>query len=439
MKNKVQLFCCIVACFCCSNYLFSQSQFEGTWLGVLNSKGYEWNVKLHIGTQEDAKLPEVRISFADWGMFRLATNDLQISKNEIEFNVLWIGAHFKANLKGGVMNITWSEWRDATGTLHMISKEHGLFEREDVTLKTDDGNTLKGTIILPNSDPPYNGMVLTHGSGPDTRITGAYIAKAHLAVENGLAVLIYDKRGAGESTGEGWANLSRLTKDALGMIELMRKHPDINGENVGIGGSSQGAWIAPKAAYLDSKIAFVLAVATPGISVAEQNIYSMTTRIETEETKMFAKKALRALYEFYRTNDQELRKVAIEMINDPTFDLKNNRMFQNLMFAYEGVPEEADLEFWSKAMFEDPLVWWKEITVPVASFSGKDDNNVPTTLSNKLIRASLEDAGNTNFELHLFPNAGHGLSLNNLPDEDWRRMAYGYVSIMGSWFKERAK
>lgn len=114
-------------------------------------------------------------------------------------------------------------------------------------------------------------------------------------------------------------------------------------------------------------------------------------------------------------------------------------MFQNLMFAYEGVPKEADLKFWSKAMFEDPLIWWKEITVPVASFSGKDDNNVPTTLSNKLIRASLENAGNTNFELHLFPKADHGLSLTNLPDGDWRRTAYGYVPIMGSWFKERAK
>ncbi len=429
----------IIVGFSFSTPLFGQSPFEGTWVGILNKKGYEWNVKLHIGSLDKGASHVARISFPDWGMFRLATDSLKISKNEIEFDVLWIDGHFKGVLEAGVLNISWSEWGDAKGSMHRIAKNSDLFRRERVETKTDDGETLIGTIVFPNNDPPFNGMVLTHGSGPDTRTTGAYISKAHLAAEHGLAVLIYDKRGAGESSGSGWSNLSRLTKDALGMVELMRQHKEINEKNVGIGGSSQGAWIAPKAAYSDSDIAFVFTVATPGITPAEQNVYSMETRIESAEDKEFAKEALRYLYEFYRTNDYAMRTRAIEMINEPKHDLKNSNLFQRFTFSNGEIPEESDLGFWSKAMFEDPLVWWKEIKVPVASFSGEDDFNVPTSFSNKLIKACLEESGNPDFELHIFPDADHGLSLNNLEEGDWRRMAEGYVEIMGLWFAKMAQ
>lgn len=440
MKLNIRILICIV---CFSSFVSSisvQRQFSGTWIGeMINEMGYQWNLKLHIDDQNDLTQSTVKISFPDWGMFRLPTSDLNISNNEIEFKVLWLNAHFNGKLEGGVMKITWNEWGDASGSAHRVSKESNLFRRENIVLETDDGEVLKGTIVFPNSAPPYNGMVLTHGSGPDTRETGAYISKAHLAVENGLAVLIYDKRGAGESSGPPWANLSRLTEDALGMVEKLRSHRDIRQEKVGIGGSSQGAWIAPKVAYLDPSIAFVFTVATPGISPAEQNVYSLETRIESKKDQYFAKKALRTLYEYYRTNDTIVRDQAIRMINDSSHNLKNNKTFRNFTFTNGETPQDADLEFWSKAMFDDPLIWWREIKVPVASFSGEDDNNVPSILSNLLIKASLESADNSNFELHIFPNAGHGLSLNNLDDNDWKRLAHGYVSIMGSWFEKMSK
>ena len=84
-------------------------------------------------------------------------------------------------------------------------------------------------------------------------------------------------------------------------------------------------------------------------------------------------------------------------------------------------------------------MWWREITVPVAAFSGEDDLNIPTEYSLAVIEAALKDAGNTHFEIHSYSNAGHGLTFENGPEGDWPRMAPGHVPMMAAWFRKMAK
>lgn len=418
-----------------SLHVSAQTDFEGTWKGELvNEFGYEWSTVLHLGYENDSM--KARISFPDWGMYRLATDSILVSENGISLKVLWLDADFSAELFGNVLQIRLTNWHTASGRMHRSSDSPNFLRRESISYLANDGKTLKGTVVLPDGEPPYVGMVLTHGSGPDTRHTGPYIGKAHLAVEEGMAVLIYDKRGAGESEGSQFNTLDRLSKDAHGMVQILRNHTLIDADKVGIGGISQGAWIAPKVAYEDSTIAFVFSTATPGVTSAEQNVYTLETRIEGQGERQYAKVALRKLYEFYRTNDHEVRGEAVSLIENEKYKLYENEIFRRLMFIGDSpIPEDVDPGFWANAMFEDPLVWWSEIKVPVASFSGEDDKNVPTVFSNKLIEAALQDASNDDYELHLYPNAGHGLTLEYAPGEDWPRMAVGYVEMMGAWFQ----
>jgi len=418
----------------------AQSDWFGTWKGELLRNGFSWNVHLHVGQTSD-KNNVAEISFPDWGMYHLKTDGLILTKNAIEFTVLWIDRDFKATLHGSGLEVVWDNG-DAKGQMYRFDRNPGLFKSEDVSLKTDDGAVLKGTIIFPDAEPPYSGMVLTHGSGPDTRQTGPYIGKAMLAVKQGLAVLVYDKRGAGESTGEGAYKIDRLANDAGGMVELLRSHPMIESSHVGIGGISQGAWVAPKAAFEDPEIAFVFVVAVPGLPPAEQNVYTLETRLmkskASKEKIHYAKKALRTLYEFYRTGNTKYRDKAESLISNPEYNLLNEGQFKRMMFSPEAkVYESIDVQDWA-TMFVDPLMWWREITVPVACFSGEDDLNIPTQYSLSVIEAALIDVGNTHYEIHSYPNAGHGLTLENGPEGDWPRMAPGYVPIMAAWFKKMA-
>ena len=415
---------------------YGQAELMGTWRGEVVRSGYVWNVELRL------KADRAEISFPDWGMFRLRTKDVAVSDKTVSFKILWLGRSMAAELKNGTLDVNWNNG-EGSGKMYRSSSDPGFFEEEPVAVRSFDGAELRGTLFFPKQKGPFRALVLTHGSGPDTRSSGPYISKAMLAVESGLAVLAYDKRGAGMSKGEGAYKIENLSADAHAMVSFLRKHPRIRHDGIGIGGISQGAWVAPKVAYEDPEVAFVFVTATPGVSPAEQNVYSLETRFraagETPEKTEFAKRALRILYEYYRTGDTKYRAEAVRLINDPRYKLGENEIFKRLMFTFgEDIAKTVDVKDWA-TMFVDPLMWWREIRVPVVSFSGADDINVPTSYSNAVITAALTDAGNREFELHLFPGAGHGLTAEDGPEGDWPRMAPGYVPMMADWFRRMAE
>lgn len=416
--------------------VYSQTPLSGTWKGEIVRNGYSWNVEMRLATER------AEISFPDWGMSRLRTEGVAVSENAVSFKILWLDRSLTAELKDGTLDVNWNDG-EGSGKMYRSSSDPGFFAEEAVAVRSFDGAELHGTLYFPKGEGPFRAMVITHGSGPDTRSTGPYIGKAMLAGEHGLAVLAYDKRGAGMSKGEGAYKIENLSADAHAMVSYLKKHPRIRREQIGIGGISQGAWVAPKVAYEDPEIAFVFVTATPGISPAEQNVYTLETRFqaagEPPEKTDFAKRALRTLYEFYRTGDPKFRAEAVRLIRDPRYQLGESEIFKRLTFTFGGdIAQTVDVTDWA-TMFVDPLLWWSEIKVSVASFSGAEDMNVPTKFSNGLIKTALIDAGNRNFELHLFPNAGHGLTIENGPEGDWPRMAPGYVPMMADWFRRMAE
>ena len=68
------------------------------------------------------------------------------------------------------------------------------------------GVQLSGSITCPDAAGACPGVILVGGSGPSDRHNGGFFdaLRTHLA-DAGVAVLTYDKRGAGKSTGE-WAS-----------------------------------------------------------------------------------------------------------------------------------------------------------------------------------------------------------------------------------------
>lgn len=140
---------------------------------------------------------------------------------------------------------------------------------------------LSATLHLPPRQGPHPAVVLVHGSG---RLTGGDVAGAALAPlrRMGFAVLAYDKRGVGRSTGVysgiGPANSTEmfdlLASDALAAVHALRARRDIDPRRVGLLGYSQGGWIAPLAASRDPGVAFMISLSGPSVTVGEENAYS---------------------------------------------------------------------------------------------------------------------------------------------------------------------
>lgn len=143
------------------------------------------------------------------------------------------------------------------------------------------GAVQAGTLYLPKSDGPHPAVVWVHGSGPMTRLTFGSTGIVATLVQAGVAVLSYDKRGAGESEGhccpgdEGHFNL--LAADAAGAIKTLASRPDIDPSRIGLIGASQAGWIVPVAAAVTDHLAFTAMVDAPAVSYGVEKVFSHLT------------------------------------------------------------------------------------------------------------------------------------------------------------------
>ena len=130
--------------------------------------------------------------------------------------------------------------------------------------------TLAGTLLVPARKGPHPAIILLHGSGPLTRSSfGPY---PHFFTSLGLAVLIYDKRGTGDSSGTRvdashpvalaqsptWFYLGGLADDARAALRYLRSRNDIDPRQIGLWGSSEGGMLATYVASQNKNIAFAI-------------------------------------------------------------------------------------------------------------------------------------------------------------------------------------
>jgi uncharacterized protein len=101
---------------------------------------------------------------------------------------------------------------------------------------------LAGWLAVPVRDEALAGVVLVGGSGPSDRDNGTYFPpiREHLA-DAGIAVLSYDKRGVGSSSGD-WldSTLDDLAADATAALGFLRAQPEVRAGTAGCSGTARG-------------------------------------------------------------------------------------------------------------------------------------------------------------------------------------------------------
>lgn len=157
-------------------------------------------------------------------------------------------------------------------------------QTEDVVWNTGDV-TLKGTLFLPPGTGRVPAALVLHGSGQAGRIRNrgskVYLNHAERLTALGIAVLVYDKRGVGESSGSFRdAGFDVLADDAEGGMALLRRHPRIDPGRVGVVAVSQGGWLATMLEARGVAPAFfVMVTAGPPITPAAQEIVVQRNRL----------------------------------------------------------------------------------------------------------------------------------------------------------------
>ena len=113
---------------------------------------------------------------------------------------------------------------------------------------------LAGELTMPRGGGPFKAVILITGSGPQDRneaIAGhkPFLVLSDYLTRKGFAVLRYDDRGIGKSTGDfAAAALPDFAADAVAAFEWLSTRPEIDTANIGFLGHSEGGYIAPVAA-----------------------------------------------------------------------------------------------------------------------------------------------------------------------------------------------
>ncbi len=147
--------------------------------------------------------------------------------------------------------------------------DEGTYSEQEVVFTNGD-ITIAGTLTIPEGSGRQPAVILISGSGPVDRDEAAFgwrplrILSGHLA-RSGIAALRCDSRGVGGSTGDSLqATTSDLADDALAGFRLLRLRDDINTDQIGLLGHSEGGLIAPLVASRCHDVAFIVCVSGPG-------------------------------------------------------------------------------------------------------------------------------------------------------------------------------
>jgi dienelactone hydrolase len=132
-----------------------------------------------------------------------------------------------------------------------------------------DGLTLRGKLVTPAGGGPFPVVVIVHGSEEESAVESYF--EPYLFAANGIATLVYDKRGTGRSEGRYTQNFDVLAGDVVAAVTWLRTRPEIDSKNIHLAGFSQGGWIAPLAALRDGKIRSLLIGFGPMVPVISQD------------------------------------------------------------------------------------------------------------------------------------------------------------------------
>lgn len=143
-----------------------------------------------------------------------------------------------------------------------------------------DGAQLAGTFTIPNTKSMFPAVVLISGSGLQDRDETTYNHKpfkvlADYLTRQNIAVLRYDDRGAGQSTGP-MNNLTpdNFAEDAYSALQYLKSKNNIDTNKIGLIGHSMGAVEGSILASRYDDISFLVMLGGPGIPLDKHMLLS---------------------------------------------------------------------------------------------------------------------------------------------------------------------
>jgi pimeloyl-ACP methyl ester carboxylesterase len=257
------------------------------------------------------------------------------------------------------------------------------------------------TLVASYSPAGPTALVGLHGAGEGTRESPSLRHLHELLPPHGIGVVTFDRRGEGESTGDATRGRFELqVDDALAVLQA------VEAERVGLWGISQGGWIGPLAAAASGEVAFLVLVASTGVTPAEQMMYAVERQLRLAG---FSDDAVESALELRRRFELWVHTIAPEPDDQLANDLLAalDEPWAGQLWLPPGLLDEEGVRLWIEEMDFDPRPSFAQVRVPTLLFYGADDSWTPVEPSVEAWRA----AGVSDLEIVVVAGAEHDVTL----------------------------
>jgi pimeloyl-ACP methyl ester carboxylesterase len=280
----------------------------------------------------------------------------------------------------------------------------------------EDGVTLSGTLTFPEQDGVFPAVVLISGSGRQNR-DGEYsehkpfLVIADCLSRNGIAVLRFDDRGTAASTGNsGTATTYDFSKDAEAAVKYLQTRKEINQQQIGLIGHSEGGCIAPMIAARNDDIAFIVMLAGAGIRgdqiiLMQQDAIGKVLGVSDEDRKLsgnFYEKLFNLVLQ--STEPEQLKDSLTGYLKQA---VKDNPKMGQLEKTGKVIMTEMTSPWMQYFLKYDPAPILEKVKCPVLAINGEKDLQVLAEVNLNAIETALTKGENKQFTLKKIPGLNH--------------------------------
>ena len=401
---------------------------EGNWQSAMEAHGLRLRYQLHVSHDTEGELVGA-LDNLDQGVIGLPAVRVSLKEdNSFHFEIPSVAGIFDGTFDPAknTINGNWSqtgaeqkmEFKRSDQPLELRRPQTPVkpypYREEEVSFSNVTANvTLTGTLTLPKGAGPFPAAILIAGSGPYDRDEALanhkpFMVLADNLTRKGIAVLRYDKRGIGKSTGSAdSASTLDLASDAQAALAYLTARKGIDATKIGLIGHSEGAMIAPYLATHSTDIAWLVLLAPPATK-GEDTLVNQSEMIGRagglSEPQLVASLTFdRQAYDLVRKEKEPA--VLTEKLNALVKET-------GLDAATPPAVLETQLRMLSSPWFRffldyDPLPALQALKTPVLALYGEKDLQVPPKANLPLVKKAFVDSGNTDAASTQLPDLNH--------------------------------
>jgi uncharacterized protein len=404
----------------------------GSWQGRINLPGAGLEIIVALAQQEGQWTGTIDVPAQ--GAAGIELHDIRVSADAVYFEML-----------SGLQKATFDGRVQPDGSISGAFKQMGVegsfalarplepvaaellpYAAEEVIFQNGD-ITLAGTLTRPQGDGPFPALILLSGSGQQDRdealptVPGyrPFREIADTLTRQGIAVLRYDDRGVGGSTGDPMtATSADFADDAETALAFLQSRADIDGQQIGFLGHSEGGILAAMVAARNPDVAFV-------ISMAGTAVDGYQTVVKQVERLLLAAGASQAEAD----EAARLQSSVLDLVMLQAWDSLQGTLYDIALQQIAALPAEqraalgdvnvlaqqqvaAQMQIFQSPWYQfflshNPGKDWAQVTAPVLGLYGGNDTQVDAEQNSAALQAALARAGNADVTIQVLPTANH--------------------------------